>query len=123
MIFRTRKLIRPENLNHSGNLFGGVLMSWIDEEAAIYTMCQLGTTRIVTKIMSEINFVSPAKNGDIVEIGVEATKFGRTSMSMKAVVRNKNTGSTICEVHDIVFVSLDEEGKPTPHNKVTIRLD
>ena len=39
--------------------FGGSLLRWIDEEAAIYVMCQLDSKNVVTKFMSEINFVSP----------------------------------------------------------------
>ena len=44
MNFYTRKLIKPEDLNSRGTLFGGRLLQWIDEEAAVYAMCQLETT-------------------------------------------------------------------------------
>jgi acyl-CoA hydrolase len=39
-----------------------------DEEAAIYAMCQLKTKNIVTKLISEINFMSPGYQGDVIEI-------------------------------------------------------
>ena len=58
MIFRTRKLIRPSDLNPRGTLFGGQVLKWIDEEAAIFAICQLDNSNIVTKIMSEVDFVS-----------------------------------------------------------------
>ena len=54
MEFRTRKLIKPEDLNAGHTLFGGQLLKWIDEEAAIYAMCQLNNQRVTTKFMSEI---------------------------------------------------------------------
>ena len=76
MIYHTRKLVKPEDLNAGGTLFGGTLLRWIDEEAAIYVMCQLDSRNIVTKYMSEINFISPALTGDVVEIGFETLKFG-----------------------------------------------
>ncbi len=46
MEFRTRKLIKPEDLNAGHTLFGGQLLKWIDEEAAIYAMCQLNNRRV-----------------------------------------------------------------------------
>ena len=40
--YRTRKWVKPEDLNANGTLFGGSLLRWIDEEAAIYAIIQLG---------------------------------------------------------------------------------
>jgi hypothetical protein len=67
MNFHTRKWVKPEDLNPNGTLFGGSLLRWIDEEAAIYAISQLDNQRVVTKFMSEINFVSSARQGDIIE--------------------------------------------------------
>jgi acyl-CoA hydrolase len=117
MIYRTRKLIKPEDLNPRGTLFGGRLLQWIDEEAAIYAICQLGSSNIVTKAMSEIDFVKTAKVGDIIEFGMDLVKFGTTSVTICCDVRNKNTKQSIIKIDKIVFVLLDEEGKPKPHNK------
>ena len=68
MRFHTRKWVKPEDLNPNGTLFGGRLLEWIDEEAALYTIIQLENSKIVTKYISEINFMSSAKQGDIVEV-------------------------------------------------------
>ena len=116
MNFYSRKLIKPQDLNAHGTLFGGSVLSWIDEEAAIYVSCQLGKGNLVTKFMSEIDFVSSAKLGDIIEIGMETVKFGKTSITVRCEVRNKFTKETIIKIDDIVFVHLDESGKPAPHN-------
>lgn len=89
MNFHTRKWVKPEDLNPNGTLFGGSLLRWIDEEAAIYAIIQLGNQRVVTKYISEINFVSSARQGDIIELGITATDFGRTSLTMTCHVRNK----------------------------------
>jgi acyl-CoA hydrolase len=113
--FTTRKWIKPEDLNANGTLFGGSLLKWIDEEATIYTILQLGTRWVVTKIISEINFVSSAVEGDIVEMGLIAHTFGRTSITMRAEVRNMVTQKSILTIDRIVFVSVDEDGKPVPH--------
>ncbi|MDX1639073.1 MAG: hotdog domain-containing protein [Balneolaceae bacterium] len=116
MKFYSRKLIKPQDLNAHGTLFGGSLLAWIDEEAAIYVSCQLNRGNVVTKYMSEINFVSSAKIGDIIEIGMETVKFGTSSITVRCEVRNKFNKDTIIKIDKIVFVHLDEEGRPAPHN-------
>ncbi len=116
MRFFSRKLIKPEDLNAHGTLFGGSVLSWIDEESAIFVTCQLNKGNIVTKYMSEINFVSSAGLGDIIEIGMETVKFGRTSITVRCEVRHEFTKETIIKIDEIVFVHLGEDGKPTPHN-------
>lgn len=113
--FRSRRWVRPEDLNAHGTLFGGSLLRWIDEEAAIYAILQLGNPRAVTKYMSEIDFVSSARQGDLIELGIRATGFGRTSLSMRAEVRNMVNRQRILAIERIVFVGLDESGMPQPH--------
>ncbi|MGY3215177.1 acyl-CoA thioesterase [Mucilaginibacter sp. HD30] len=120
MNFYTRKWVKPEDLNAHNTLFGGRLMAWIDEEAAIYTTIQLGTNAVVTKFISEINFVNSAKQGDIVELGIKAIRFGRTSLTLTCEVRNKISQKTILTIDKIVFVAVDAEGKPIPHGRTEI---
>ncbi|MBD1433873.1 acyl-CoA thioesterase [Sphingobacterium sp. DN00404] len=120
MNFHTRKWIKPEDLNPNGSLFGGRLLSWIDEEAVIYAIVQLGNPHVVTKYISEINFVSSAKQGDIIEMGITATHFGTTSITMRCEVRNKITRKTILSIDKLVFVNLDKDGNPVPHGKTEI---
>lgn len=121
MNFYTRKLIRPEDLNSNGTLFGGSLLRWIDEEAAIYTIIQLENSKVVTKFMSEINFVSSARQGDIIEMGIEAVHFGKTSITLSCEVRNKITHKSILTIDKMVFVNVNEAGEPTPHGKTEIK--
>jgi acyl-CoA thioesterase YciA len=113
--FRSRRWVKPEDLNPNGGLFGGSLLRWIDEEAAIYAIVQLGNSRAVTKYISEIDFVSSAAQGDLIEMGLVATSFGTTSLTMRAEVRNMITHKRILAIERIVFVSLDEAGRPQPH--------
>jgi acyl-CoA hydrolase len=117
MNFKTRKLIKYEDLNSRGSLFGGQLLKWIDEEASIYTVCQLETNKIVTKLVSEINFMKPAYLNDIIEIGVDVVSFGKTSITLEVVARIKDTKNEILKIDKMVFVSVDEDGRPTPHGK------
>ncbi|QYJ67731.1 acyl-CoA thioesterase [Flavobacterium litorale] len=120
MKFHSRKWVKPEDLNPNGTLFGGKLLAWIDEEAALYSVVQLENQKVVTKHMSEINFMSSAKEGDIVEIGIEVVRFGKTSMVLKSEVRNMMTRETIITVDSITMVNLDSLGRPTAHGKTKI---
>ena len=120
MKFHTRKWVKPEDLNANGSLFGGKLLSWIDEEAALYTIIQFENNKVVTKYMSEINFMSSAKQGDIVEIGMEVVKFGNSSIVLKCEVRNKMTHETIITIDNITMVNLGLDGKPKPHGKTEV---
>ncbi|WP_027075996.1 acyl-CoA thioesterase [Maribacter antarcticus] len=122
MKFHTRKLVKPEDLNSNGTLFGGKVLAWIDEEAALYTIVQLENAKIVTKYISEINFMSAAKQGDVVEIGIEVVKFGKTSLTLNCEVRNKMNHETIVTVDNIIMVNLGENGKPTPHGKTKVEF-
>lgn len=121
--FRSRRWVRPEDLNANGTLFGGSLLRWIDEEAAIYAILQLGNPRAVTKYMSEIDFASSARQGDLIEIGIRATAFGRTSLTMRAEVRNMISRERILAIEKIVFVSLGADAKPLPHGYTDITYD
>lgn len=122
MRFHTRKWVKPEDLNPNGTLFGGKLLAWIDEELALYTIIQLENTRIVTKYMSEINFRSSARQGDIVEIGIDVIKFGVTSLSLKCEARNMMTRETIITIDQTIMVNLDVAGKPQAHGKTAIEF-
>lgn len=122
MNYHTRKWVKPEDLNPNHSLFGGRLLQWIDEEAALYAIIQLENTKVVTKFISEINFVSSAKQGDIIEIGIEAVHFGSSSITLKCDVRNKMTHQTIITVDKIVMVNLDADGNPAPHGKTQIEF-
>ncbi|WP_448566665.1 acyl-CoA thioesterase [Thalassotalea ganghwensis] len=123
MRFLSRRLVLPSDLNYGSSLFGGRVLQWIDEEAAIYAICQLETKFLVTKHIGEISFEAPAHKGDVVEFGLETKTVGRTSITISCLVRNKATKKTICFADDIVFVKVDPESrKPVPHGKTKEQL-
>ena len=117
MKFYSRKLIKPGDLNANNTLFGGQLLRWIDEEAGIYAMTKLDSRRTVTKYISEINFISSARQADTIEIGLEFSEVGRTSITFRCEVRNLITKNTIIRLEKIVFVNVDENDRPLPHGK------
>lgn len=115
MKFFSRRLIKHEDLNPANRLFGGRLLEWIDEEAAIYATCKLSNKRIVTKLISEINFVAPAKLGDVIEFGLDVIAVGTSSITVSCIVRNKDNRQAIIAIDRIVFVCVDERGSPQRH--------
>lgn len=70
--------------------------------------------------MSEIDFKSSARQGDIVEIGIEVVKFGKASITLSSEVRNKMTHETIITISNIVMVNLGSDGKAKPHEKTQV---
>ena len=120
MRFHTRKWVKPEDLNPNNTLFGGSLLKWIDEEAVIYAIIQLENHKVVTKLISEINFISAPVQGDIIEMVIVATEFGKSSITLACEVRNKLTRQQILKIDRMVFVNLDENGRSKPHGKTKI---
>jgi acyl-CoA hydrolase len=115
MRFLTRKLVQPGDLNAGSTLFGGRCLAWIDEEAAIYASIELRHRRVVTKSISAINFIAPAYQGDIVEIGVGLKKVGKTSITLEVQVRDLTTQRVIVNIDEMIFVAVDENGRPVKH--------
>ncbi len=123
--FRSHASVKPSDLNANGTMFGGALLHWIDHEAAIYAVLQLGNERVVTKYMSEIDFLSSAWLGDLLELELEPTRFGRTSLTLRCTVRNMITRTSIITIERIVMVGLDAEGRPVEnqHTSATEGLE
>ncbi|KAM9862031.1 acyl-CoA thioesterase [Leucobacter sp. BZR 635] len=112
-----RKWIKPEDLNQHDALFGGRLLQWVDEEAAIVAVTQLGTTDLVTRHMSAIDFVSRAERGDLLELEYRVVAFGRTSITLSCRVENAATGQDVLRLDSLVFVAVDGDGHPTAHGE------
>lgn len=112
-----RKWVKPEDLNPHGTLFGGRLLQWIDEEAAIVATAQLGTQSVVTRYISEIDFVSRAEQGDLLDLDFQVNTFGRTSLTLSCKVENAVTGTEVLRLDRIVFVTVDAGGHSVPHGQ------
>jgi acyl-CoA thioesterase YciA len=97
------------------NMFGGHIMSLIDDAAAAYA-CQIcDTLRVVTIKIDELIFKKPIKAGNIVKVYGEVKDFGNTSVTLYIEVRKHNvyTGKQEVVTHtNIKFVRIDDEGNP-----------
>jgi acyl-CoA thioesterase YciA len=99
------------------NMFGGTLMSLIDDAAASYAAQLCDTPRMVTIKFDELVFKKPVKIGNILKIYGKVLKFGSTSIALYMEVRKHNvyTGEQEIVTHtNVKFVRIDEEGNPIP---------
>jgi uncharacterized protein (TIGR00369 family) len=111
-----RFLAEPSHVNFGGKVHGGAVMKWIDQ--AGYT-CAAGWTGdyCVTIYVGGIHFLRPIHVGEVVECRALVIHTGRTSLhiAVDLYARDpKATELTRTEHCVIVFVALDEEGRPKP---------
>ena len=60
--------VMAKQVGYHGNLFGGVMLSWLDEAGAAFA-CQIADTgRMVTKHMSAVTFEQPVRPGQLIKI-------------------------------------------------------
>lgn len=111
-----RRLVMSKDLNGANKLFGGTILAWIDEQAYIEVISLLKTTNVVTKFISEVEFIAGAKVGDVVEIKTTLVKAGKTSITLRVEVFNVTLAKSIAVVNEIVMVNVDENGHPLAHN-------
>lgn len=110
----TRHLVMPQHLNAANTLFGGQLLAWIDEGAALYAACQMKTDHLVTLKFAETIFKVPVEQGRVVTIYCKTVKEGSTSLTVSVLVTKKSYEQGQEEIvieTELVFVAVDECGK------------
>jgi acyl-CoA thioesterase YciA len=99
------------------NMFGGTMVSLVDDAAACYA-CQIcDTARMVTLKIDSLLFKNPVKVGDILKTYATVVEFGRTSLTLYIEVRRHSVHSGKQEVvltTSIKFVRIDAHGKSLP---------
>lgn len=109
------ELVFPTDTNHHGTMFGGTVMKYIDKISAIAAIRHCRKP-VVTASTDSLDFVSPIRMGEAVELEAFVTWTHRSSMEVYVVVRAENlfTGERRVTVTAFsTFVALDELGKPT----------
>lgn len=106
-----------KDLGIHGNLFGGILMSWIDEAAAAFATEYCYTPNMVTLRVGELLFKKPVKSGNHIRIYGEVLGLGNTSITLSIEVRKYSLYSgeetLVCSTNT-TFVRIDDDGTPTP---------
>ena len=106
-------LVRMTHLNGAGRLFGGILMQWIDEVAALAAK-KHSRMNITTASIDHLQFLKGAYLDDVVVLQGKLTYVGRTSMEVKVetYVEDKSGLRTLINCAYITEVALDKNGKP-----------
>lgn len=113
-------VVLPPDTNNHGTLFGGKLMAYIDDVAAISAI-RHARKNVVTASTDSVDFLQPIKEGHSVclESFVTWTKTTSMEVFVKVISENLLSGERkVCAVSFLTFVALDEDGKPTPVPKV-----
>lgn len=111
----TRHLCLTRDLGVGGNLFGGVMLSWIDEAASMYAMLVIGSEQVITRAFKEAEFHTPVKLGDLVEFLADGYVLGNTSITvrLRVVVYEIGTNQRIeSNSVSVTFVHVSRSGKP-----------
>ncbi|WP_027417814.1 acyl-CoA thioesterase [Aneurinibacillus terranovensis] len=108
-------LVLPSDTNNRGTIFGGNVMSYIDEVAAITAM-RHSRRSVVTASTDSVDFITPANVGNSVCLEASVASVGRTSMEIfvKVISEDLFTGKReLTTTAFTTFVALDEKGNPT----------
>lgn len=109
------KLVLPPDTNHMGTIFGGTVLAYIDEIAAITAM-KHSKNVVVTASIDTVNFLSSARVGDILSLEGVVISTGRTSMEVyvKVECQHLETGNrTTTTTAILTMVAVNSEGIPT----------
>lgn len=112
-----KKICMTKDIGIHGNMFGGILMSWIDESAAAFATEYCCTPNMVTLRVGELLFKKPLKVGNHVRLYGDVAHLGNTSLTLNIEARRYSVYSgeeTVVCTTSITFVRIDEDGNPTP---------
>ena len=112
-----RVLMMPRDTNAQGTIFGGVILSYVDQAGAIEARRQ-GSQQMVTVSMDKVVFHEPVFVGDLVSFWTETLRIGTTSITTKVVVEVVRSSDphrrvVVTEAH-VVYVNIGTDRKPTP---------
>jgi len=124
-------ICKTRDVGNHGNLFGGVMLSWLDEAGAGLAAEFAETGKIVTKHISALDFKSAVRPGQLIKTYGRIVKVGRTSLTIEIEARRHSvyngTQKLVCKC-EMVFVRIDGDGEPVPipphiHEKLKMRKE
>jgi uncharacterized protein (TIGR00369 family) len=119
------QLMHLEHANLLGNVHGGWIMKLVDEAGALACM-RHAQRKVVTVAIDSMTFREPIKIGDLVILNAEVAYTGRTSMEAEVHVLAENPITrerTYTNTAYLVYVALDDNGKPTPVPPIIAETD
>jgi acyl-CoA thioesterase YciA len=117
MHYVATKICRASEIGYNGNLFGGAMLSWLDESGAAFAGYLCRTPNMVTLKMDEVQFRRPVKISHHVRIYAKVLKVGQSSLTINVEARRfdfvKELEEIVCSTQ-IVYVKIDEQGAAVP---------
>lgn len=108
----THRLVLPADLNQFGHIFGGHLLSWVDEASWITATLEYPDCRFVTVGMDKVEFRHAVREGTILTIQSERARQGTTSVTYAVTVRRGRAPSgALLFSTNVTFVNVDESGR------------
>ena len=109
---KTHRLVMPGDLNQYGFLFGGKMLSWVDEACWIAASLDYPECRFVTVGMAKVEFHHGVAEGVILQIDCRKKKQGNTSVSYEIQVsRGRHDKGEVIFSTCVSFVNVDENGE------------
>tara|TARA_Y100001963_G_C6759080_1_gene438455 strand:+ start:689 stop:1090 length:402 start_codon:yes stop_codon:yes gene_type:complete len=110
-------ICKGQNIGVHGNLFGGIMLSWLDESGGAYAGQCCDTPRMVTLKLSETVFKKPVRPGHLIKIYGKVVDIGNTTITIKLEARRHSvyngTQKPVCET-EITYVRVDGDGDAIP---------
>ena len=117
MHYVATKICQASEIGYNGNLFGGIMLSWLDEAGAAFAGYLCHTPNLVTLKMNEVLFKRPVKIGYHVRIYARVVHVGSSSISVMVEARrldfDKELEEIVCSTN-IVYVKINAQGEATP---------
>lgn len=114
MEFLTQNLCMAKDIGVYGNLFGGTMMSWLDEAGAMLAAKTCKTNKMITLKFEEIVFKKPVKENHHVRFYGEVSSVGKTSITLTLIAKRYDvydeTEEEVCSTK-VIFVRISHEGK------------
>lgn len=110
-------IVRKEHLNHYGYLFGGTLLSWVDEFAWIFASLDFPGCGLVTVGMDKADFTERIESGSILRFSILPSQRGTSSISYSVVVYADAPGALAEKIvfsTKVTFVRIDAQGRKAP---------
>jgi acyl-CoA thioesterase YciA len=111
-----RVLMMPRDTNYHGTIFGGVILSHIDQAGAVGAIRE-GCLQVVTVAMDKVEFHQPVQVGELVSFYAEVVRRGNTSITVQVCVESdpRDGGPTVSVTSaQVTYVNVDKDGKKVP---------
>jgi len=115
-------ICKTSDIGVNDNLFGGRMLSWLDEAGGIMASSVCQSANVITLKMDEVLFLRPVKVKEQIRIYGKVDRIGNTSISLYLEARRhcveENSEALVCSTK-MLFVNIDDYGKPKKIDRTT----